>query len=172
MAGSRRRSCYCKGMGATLLPTAPPFWLLKTGNFGAERPKAKKAKAKLPKTVAGVRVPKAIRSSVLLDELLNSELGQEIFAEALVAAAGAVCSVLTKKRPSADQIAQAGHAVTDKGAEVASGSKSLTRNAVDIVAEIVTDAARSVLSVSLTRADDDKTRAHAHRRSRCDLQRG
>ena len=119
-----------------------------------------------------MKVPKAIRPSGLLSEMLNSELGRGTLAEALVAAAGAVASVLIRKRPSADQIAQAGHAVTDKGAEVAPGSKSLTRNAVDIVAETVTDAARSVLSVSLTRADDDKTRAHAHRRTRRDLQRG
>ncbi|MXQ14810.1 hypothetical protein [Microvirga makkahensis] len=103
-------------------------------------------KAKLPKTVAGVKVPRAVRSSSLPDELLNSELGREILAEALAAAAGAVASVLIKKRPSADQIAQAGHAV----------------------AGTMTDMARTVLPASLTRADDNKARSRAHRRTRRD----
>ena len=78
---------------------------------------AKKSKAKLPKTIAGVTVPKAVRTSGLLDELLNSQLGREILAEALVAAAGAVASVLMKKRPSADEVAQAGGTIVDTGAE-------------------------------------------------------
>ena len=84
---------------------------------------AKKTKAKLPKTIAGVKVPKAVRTSGLLDELLNSPLGREILAEAIVAAAGAVASVLMKKRPSADQVAQTGEAIVDTGAEAASATK-------------------------------------------------
>jgi hypothetical protein len=129
---------------------------------------AKKAKAKLPKIVAGVKVPKAIRSSGLLDELLNSELGREILAEALVAAAGAVAAVLIKKRPRANQIVQAGHAVTDRGAKVASGTHDLAQTAVGAVTEVVADAARHILPTSLTRADGDKARAPAHRRTRRD----
>jgi hypothetical protein len=106
---------------------------------------AKKTKAKLPKTIAGVKVPKAIRTSGLLDELLNSPLGREILAEAIVAAAGAVASVLMKKRPSADQVAQAGEAIVDTGAEAASATKDLAQTAVGAVTEAVADAARHIL---------------------------
>jgi len=126
---------------------------------------AQKAKSKLPKTVAGVKVPKAVRSSGLLDELLNSELGREILAEALVAAAGAAASVLIKKRPSADQIAQAGHAVTDRGAEVAATTKELAQSTVGAVTEVVADAARHILPRTLTLTEDDKARTLASKRT-------
>ena len=125
-----------------------------------------KGKAKVPRKVAGVKVPKAVRKSRLLDELLTSELGREILAEALVAAAGAVASVLIKKRPSAAQIAQAGHAVTDRGAEAASATKDLAQSAVGAVTEVVADAARHILPGTLTDTADDKARPPASKRTR------
>ena len=128
-----------------------------------------KRKARTPKKIAGVKVPKTLRKSGLLNELLTSELGREILAEALVAAAGAVASVLIKKRPSADQIAQAGHAVTGKGAEAASATKDLAQSAVGAVTEVVAEAARHILPSTLTATDDDKTRTPASRRPRRQL---
>jgi hypothetical protein len=127
---------------------------------------AKKTKAKLPKTIAGVKVPKAIRTSGLLDELLNSQLGREILAEAIVAAAGAAASVLMKKRPSADQVAQAGEAIVDTGAEAASATKDLAQTAVGAVTEAVADAARHILPSSLTESARSPTNARARRGAR------
>ena len=124
---------------------------------------AKKTKAKLPKTIAGVKVPKAVRTSGLLDELLNSQLGREILAEALVAAAGAVASVLMKKRPSADQVAQAGGTIVDTGAEAASATKDLAQTAVGAVTEAVADAARHILPGSLTGPAGSPTNSRARR---------
>jgi hypothetical protein len=71
---------------------------------------AKARKAKVPKKVAGLRVPKSLRKSKTLDTLLGSALGREILAGALVAAAGAAASYLMKHRPTADQVADAGEA--------------------------------------------------------------
>src|SRR5215213_1288509 len=122
---------------------------------------AKKTKAKRPKTIAGVKVPKAVRTSGLLDELLNSQLGREILAEALVAAAGAVASVLMKKRPSADKVAQAGGAIVDKGAEDASATKDLAQTAVGAVTEVVADAARLILPSALTGSARNPANARA-----------
>jgi hypothetical protein len=127
---------------------------------------AKKSKAKLPKTVAGVKVPKVIRTSGLLDELLNSPLGREILAEAIVAAAGAVASVLMKKRPSADQVAQAGEAIVDTGAEAVSATKDLAQTAVGAVTEVVADAARHILPSALTGSAGSPTNARARRGAR------
>jgi hypothetical protein len=124
---------------------------------------AKKTKAKLPKTIAGVKVPKAVRTSGLLDELLNSPLGREILAEAIVAAAGAVASVLMKKRPSADQVAQAGETIVEMGAEAASATKALAQTAVGAVTEVVADAARHILPGSLTGSAGSPTNARARR---------
>ena len=50
---------------------------------------AKKLKIKLPKRVAGVKVPKSIRKGPVAD-FLNSGAGQVLLAQALVAAAGAL----------------------------------------------------------------------------------
>jgi hypothetical protein len=49
---------------------------------------AKKLKIKLPKRVAGVKIPKTVRKGPVSD-FLNSSAGQIVIAEALVAAAGA-----------------------------------------------------------------------------------
>ena len=127
---------------------------------------AKKTKAKLPKTIAGVTVPKAVRTSGLLDELLNSPLGREILAEAIVAAAGAVASVLMKKRPSADQVAQAGEAIVDTGAEAVAATRDLAQTAVGAVTEVVADAARHILPSSLTESGGSPTNARARRGGR------
>ena len=49
--------------------------------------KSKKDETKLPKKVAGVKVPKAVRESGSLATLFNSALGREILADALIAGA-------------------------------------------------------------------------------------
>src|SRR5918995_513236 len=49
---------------------------------------AKKLKIKLPKRVAGVKIPKSVRKGPV-GQFLNSGAGQILIAEALVAAAGA-----------------------------------------------------------------------------------
>jgi hypothetical protein len=59
----------------------------------AKKAKSKKADA-LPKSIAGVKVPKAVRKSSALGTLFNSELGREILADALLAAAGAAAAAL------------------------------------------------------------------------------
>jgi hypothetical protein len=57
---------------------------------------AKARKAKVPKKVAGLRVPKSLRKSKTLDTLLGSALGREILAGALVADAGTQAAVISK----------------------------------------------------------------------------
>jgi hypothetical protein len=120
---------------------------------------AKKSKAKLPKTIAGVTVPKAERTS----GLLNSQLGREILAEAIVAAAGAVASVLMKKRSSTDQVAQASETIVNTGAEAASATKDLAQTAVGAVTGVVADAARHILPSALTESAGSPTNARARR---------
>ncbi len=50
---------------------------------------AKKLKIKLPKRVAGVKIPKSVRKGPV-GQFVNSTAGQIVIAEALVAAAGAL----------------------------------------------------------------------------------
>ena len=80
----------------------------------AKKAKSNKAEA-LPKSVAGVKVPKAMRKSSALGTLFNSELGREILADALIAAAGAAAAALTRTRPAR----AAGAANADAGSDAA-----------------------------------------------------
>ncbi len=125
---------------------------------------AKKAKSKksagLPKTIAGVKVPKVVRKSTSLGTLINSELGREILADALIAAAGAAAAALTRTRTAK----AAGTAIVDAGSDAAAGAGAaanatgdLVQTAAGAVAGVVTEAARSFLPASLL-GEEDKPR--------------
>jgi len=118
---------------------------------------AKAGKTRVPKKVAGVKVPKTLRKSKTLDTLLGSPFGREVLAGALVAAAGAAASYLIKHRPSRDQIAEAGEAAAEVGAEGASATKDMTQAAAAALAELVTVAAEKYLPAGqLTKGDKNK----------------
>ncbi len=121
----------------------------------AKKAKSKKADA-LPKSIAGVKVPKAVRKSSALGTLFNSQLGREILADALLAAAGAAAAALTRTRPAR----AAGTAIADAGSDVASSAAAsagtaanvtgdLVQTAAGAVAGVVTEAARTFLPASL-----------------------
>jgi hypothetical protein len=103
--------------------------------------KSKDKKTGVPKKLAGVKVPKAVRESKSLSTLLTSNLGREILADALIAAAGAAAAALTRTRPAKD----AGHALADAGA----GASDSVQTAAGAVASVVTQAAKSFLPPSL-----------------------
>lgn len=83
---------------------------------------AKKAKFKLPKRVAGVKIPKVIRKGPL-GHFLNSSAGQRVLAEMLVAAAAAFTAVKADEdgavgetlRHPVDSARRAGEAVAEAG---------------------------------------------------------
>ncbi|WP_157961364.1 hypothetical protein [Microvirga flavescens] len=81
----------------------------------------KKAKTKLPKTVAGVKIPKTVRQGDLLEGLLNSDTGRKVLADALLAAANAAAGVLNSQRPKVKKIAQAAEDAVKDVIVVASG---------------------------------------------------
>ncbi len=60
-------------------------------------------KAKLPKTIAGLKVPKAFRNAGWLDSLVGSPEGRELLAEALLKAAEAAAAVLTQRATDSDE---------------------------------------------------------------------
>jgi hypothetical protein len=113
-----------------------------------------KSKTKIPKTVAGVKVPKALRKSGWLDPLLADPQTREILADVLIAAAGAFAAALVKKRPSPQQATATGEAADGAGAEAGSGARDLVQGAADAVAGVITDAAKAILPASLTRSEE------------------
>ena len=98
--------------------------------------KAKKASGKS----TGAKLAKTAKKSGFMD-LINSDLGREILADALIAAAGAAATVLTRTRTAK----KAGAAVADAGSQTA----DLTQTAAGAVAGVVTEAARHFLPPSL-----------------------
>ena len=113
---------------------------------------ARKKKGKRSKSAAGMKVPKALRRSGVVAAFIDSPLGREILAEALVAAAGAAAAALTRHRPTMQQVAHAGETVADAGVQAASGAKDLAQVAAGALAEVVIEAARNILPTSLTGA--------------------
>ena len=98
-------------------------------------------KLKIPKKIAGVRVPKVLRKSTLMRNLLGSEVGRQLVADALVAAATAAAAVLVS-RP---QVRKAGAAVANKGEDAAKVAKDALKSAAAAVTESLGNAARVAL---------------------------
>jgi hypothetical protein len=101
----------------------------------------KSKKSGVPKKVAGVKVPKSVRQSKSIGTLLTSDLGREILADALIAAAGAAAAALTRTRAART----AGNAVAEAGA----GTGDLVQTAAGAVATVVTEAAKNILPAAL-----------------------
>ncbi|MBA1158447.1 hypothetical protein [Microvirga mediterraneensis] len=89
---------------------------------------------------AGTKLAKTAKKSGLMD-LINTDLGREILADALIAAAGAAAAALTKTRTAK----KAGSAAAHAGAQGA----DLTQTAAGAVAGVVTEAARHFLPARL-----------------------
>jgi len=99
----------------------------------------KKAKAFLPKTIAGVRVPKQVRKG-RFGELLASPSGQKVIAEAIMAA-GALAA--GKKAAGDPQVRAAAKAAKDKVAGTIDGTAHGGADAGGALAYALTEAARS-----------------------------
>lgn len=98
---------------------------------------AKSTKLKLPKRVAGLKVPKALRSPAALETLVSSQAGRQLLADALMAAAAAAAAELTKER-SAGTIGSAGF-------KRRGGSMAPVAGVAEAVAGLITDAAQSMV---------------------------
>jgi hypothetical protein len=109
-----------------------------------DKTKDKKAPGK-GKKASGSKLPKVVRKSGLMD-LVNSDLGREILADALIAAAGAAAAALTKTRT----VKKAGSAAAGAGSQAADITKDAMQTAAGAVAGVVTEAARQFLPASLT----------------------
>jgi hypothetical protein len=97
----------------------------------------KKTAGKPKKKDAGAKLTKAFRNFGPIKELMNSNLGREVLADVLIAAAGAAAAALTKKR----------------GAK-ADAAREAVHTAAGAVAGVVTDAARHFLPASLLAEDE------------------
>jgi hypothetical protein len=105
-----------------------------------------KTKTKVPKKVAGVKLPKTLRHSALVEAILQNDTARHLLADALIAAAGAAAAVLTRKvAPTTEQVAAAGEAVADTGIKAASATADLANGLVGTLGHAATAVASSLL---------------------------
>lgn len=109
--------------------------------------KAKDKAKKSDKKSMGSKLAKSAKKSGLMD-LINTDLGREILADALIAAAGAAAAALTKTRAAKKAGTAAAHA--------GSRSVDLTQTAAGAVAGVVTEAARQFLPARLVGDENEE----------------
>ena len=100
-----------------------------------------KKKLKVPKKIGGFKIPKQVRKSGAAKWALSTPLGRNILADVLVAAAGAAAAVISKHRPSGEQVAHGAEVASD----TASATPDLVKTAVGAVGSTVAEVARQVL---------------------------
>jgi hypothetical protein len=103
-----------------------------------------KNKVKVPKKVGGIKVPKLLRKSGMVDTFLNSPLGRSILADVIVAAAGAAAGALARHRPSGQQVADAGEMALETGGKAASTATHAVEAAAGTLGAAFTEAARYI----------------------------
>jgi len=100
-------------------------------------------KNRIPKRIAGFRVPKLLRKSRLMKSLLSTPLGRQIVADALVAAAAAAAAVLVST--TSEQASDATRKLASAGKDGAKRVKKAVKNAGSAMSEVITNAAREAL---------------------------
>jgi hypothetical protein len=115
-------------------------------------------KNKIPKKLFGVKIPKVLRSDTLIKSLLNSPIGRQIIANALVAAAGAAAAALVAgtDRPAA----KGRSAAADAGEEAAKLAKRALKSAAGALTDTLSSAAKSALG------EDERPRPRLQRAAR------
>ena len=113
-----------------------------------------KKKVRIPKNVLGMKIPRSIRKSSVIQGLLASKTGREMMAHALTAAATAGAGVLVAERKDVAQAAETGLKGSAKGA-------SLVAKAF----EAALQAALAELHLSPRKNGKDKDRQDQSRRS-------
>ena len=96
-------------------------------------------KNKVPKKIAGVKIPKVFRKNALLKGLLGSPAGRKVVANALVAAAGAAATALLATKPAA----KAGHAVLELGDDPAKMLRRALKSGAAAMTQAIADAAKA-----------------------------
>ena len=104
-----------------------------------------KSKVKVPKAVAGVRVPKGLRRSGMVASVLNNPVGREVLAAVIVAGAGAAAKALAQHRPSGSQLAHAGERAVDAGSQAASATGDAAKSTVGALGGVASELASYLL---------------------------
>lgn len=113
-----------------------------------------KKKTKSQTNALGLKLPKSLRNAAWLDDLLQSEIGRKILADALVAAAGAAAAALTRYGAQSEQFAKVKKAAVETGSEATSAAKDLVGTAVSTGVKVVSAVAEGLLPTTESDGND------------------
>ena len=117
-------------------------------------------KNKIPRKLAGVKIPKVLRKNSVLKALLGSPAGRQIVGEALLAAATAAAAALVASHPK--QAAKAGTAVKNAGDHTGDLLKTAVKSAATALTGSLGKAAKLALDDSVSRKGDRSRQVRTH----------
>jgi len=122
-------------------------------------------KKRLPKKIAGVKVPKKVRKSAIVTSLLESDAARKLAADMLLAAAGAIAAVLVQN--NSREIKATGKSVRRTGQKGSSLVQDVVKGAAGAVTGVLGEAARSMLTPepstkSKTKNIEDRSHRQRH----------
>lgn len=97
-----------------------------------------------PKTFLGIKIPKKLRKSKLIDWLLNDPIGRNLMADALVVAAGAAAAALTRTPPTS--IKRSAREAAQASRELAEGAGDKLASVAEVFGSALTGAAGHLFS--------------------------
>ncbi len=122
------------------------------------------AKTRIPRKVAGYKVPKAIRKSPMLKVLLGSTAGRRILSDAVMAGAAAAAAILVQSNQN--DVARAGKQVAKGGKKAGNIATRAVKGAAGAMVNVIGEAAHSVLPETMTDAGSKSVRRQAPRERR------
>ncbi|ACP22901.1 hypothetical protein NGR_b14500 (plasmid) [Sinorhizobium fredii NGR234] len=93
-------------------------------------------KNRIPKKIAGVKVPKALRKSKVLGAMMASDVGRDVLAKALTAGAGAAAAVLIDHP---DDVGKTARKSTRKGARALGLAREAMQSGFSAALDVVKD---------------------------------
>jgi hypothetical protein len=105
-------------------------------------------KNRIPKKIAGIKIPKVLRKNSLIKSLLGSPAGRQVIANALQAAAGAAAAALVASRSAGGQ--KAGAAIAHAGEDGAELARRALKSAAGALTDALSNAAKSALGEEAT----------------------
>ncbi|WP_159717704.1 hypothetical protein [Geminicoccus flavidas] len=107
---------------------------------------------KIPKKIAGLRIPRSIRKSKILLNFLQNPQNRQLATNMVMAAGGAMATILAQHRPSTEQVKHAAQGVGEVGS-----------TATGLVADTVNRVAHSLVS-SLSASRESKKKEDSHKK--------
>ena len=123
-------------------------------------------KNRIPKKIAGIKIPKVMRRNSLIKGLLGSPAGRQVIAQALLAAASAAAAVLTAAKAGdakkAGEAKKAGAAVAQAGEDGIKVAKRALKSAAVALTDSLGDSAKSALGLEDTRRKRQRPESRTH----------